>query len=54
MELTLAMPIGDAVSVVDMVGEAEMIESKEATQDPSGNEQERWKKSRGFLLGKGR
>lgn len=54
MELTLAMPIGVAVSVVDIVGEAEMIENKKATQDPSEDEQERWRKSRGFLVGKGR
>lgn len=54
MKLTLAMPIGEAVSVVDMVGKAEAIGNKNATWDPSGNEQERWQKSRGFLLGKGR
>lgn len=31
MELTLAMPIGEAVSVVDMVGKAGVVEDKNAT-----------------------
>lgn len=49
----MAMPIGEAVSVVDMMDREVKVKKKKTTRDPSGSDLKKWKDGRGSLGKKG-